>query len=120
MSQQYVFHKTDAKVINKFGVNISIFGADMSPNIVYEETEKGHMQEWYSDSATQIWYIIKGQGTFVLDGKRHKVSAGDLVVVPPKVKKYYLGKMKMLLITSPKFDPNDEHEVRLINEKDKK
>ncbi|MCL2280723.1 cupin domain-containing protein [Candidatus Saccharibacteria bacterium] len=114
---KYVYPKSEAKTIHKYGVDITLFGDDnLSPNVVYEEVEKGHFQEFYNDTATQTWYIIEGSGVFVLDGEEHKVGAGDLVVVPPKVKKYYLGKMKMVLVTSPTFDSNDEHEVRLIDE----
>jgi quercetin dioxygenase-like cupin family protein len=115
---KYVYRKADATVKHKFGVDITVYGGpgELSPNVVYEEVEKGHFKEWYSDVATQTWYIIEGQGTFVLDGERFDVGAGDLVAVPPKVKKYYLGKMKMVLATSPTFDPDDEHQVRLISE----
>jgi quercetin dioxygenase-like cupin family protein len=115
---KYVYHKANATVKHKSGVDITVYDdpGELSPNVVYEEVEKGHSSEWYSDTSTQTWYIIEGRGTFVLDGERHAVSAGDLVVVPPKIKKYYLGKMKMVLITSPAFDPDDEHQVRLIGE----
>jgi mannose-6-phosphate isomerase-like protein (cupin superfamily) len=115
---QYVYRKSDAAIKHKSGVDVTVYDGSgkMSPDVVYQEVEKGKFKEWYSDKSTQTWYIIEGQGTFVLDSERHDVSAGDLVVVPPKVKKYYLGKMKMLLVTSPTFDPDDEHQVRLVGE----
>ncbi|MDR1197266.1 MAG: cupin domain-containing protein [Candidatus Nomurabacteria bacterium] len=117
---KYVYRKSDATVKHKPGMDITVYGSlgELSPDVVYEDVEKGHSSEWYSDTATQTWYIIEGRGTFVLDGERFDVNAGDLVSVPPKVKKYYLGKMKMVLITSPTFNPDDEHQVRLIDEEE--
>ncbi|MDR3125556.1 MAG: cupin domain-containing protein [Candidatus Nomurabacteria bacterium] len=119
---KYVYHKSDAETVvkHKHGVDITVYAKPgvLLPNVVYEETEIGHLQEWYSDKSTQTWYIIEGEGVFVLDGEKFKVGAGDLVAVPPKVKKYYYGKMKMVLVTSPGYDPDDEHKVRTISEEE--
>lgn len=112
----YVFKKNNARTIHKFGVDITLYDADAPSNIVYEEVEKGHLQEWYSDVSTYQWYIIDGSGTYVIDGEKHSVAQGDLVVVPPGHRMYYYGKMKMLLVTTPKYDEAHEHEVRLIDE----
>lgn len=112
----YVFKKNNARTIHKFGVDITLYDADAPSNIVYEEVEKGHLQEWYSDVSTYQWYIIEGGGTYVIDGEKHEATQGDLVVVPPGHRMYYYGKMKMLLVTTPKYDEANEHEVRLIDE----
>jgi mannose-6-phosphate isomerase-like protein (cupin superfamily) len=112
MTEQFIFRGADAKTVKRPGYSITFFrDDDLSPNIVYIDVEKDHLTEWYSDTATQSWYVIEGKGTFVLDDKKYEVGAGDLIVVPPKVKKYYFGKMKMILITTPKFNPDDEHKV---------
>jgi mannose-6-phosphate isomerase-like protein (cupin superfamily) len=111
----YIYKKQDAKTKNKFGVTITSYGADAPSSIVYEDVEVGHMQEWYSDVSTYQWYIIEGTGIYVIDDEKYAVSAGDLVVVPPKHRMHYFGKMKMVLITTPKYDDANEHEVRLID-----
>lgn len=110
-----VYKKSDAKTINKFGVDITLYGADTPSTIVYEEVKVGHLQEWYSDVSTYQWFIIEGRGVFVVDDEKHPVEAGDLVVVPPKKRMHYFGTMKMLLVTTPKYDDKNEHEVRLID-----
>jgi mannose-6-phosphate isomerase-like protein (cupin superfamily) len=102
--------------INKFGVDITLYDADAPSGIVYEEVEVGHMQEWYDDVSTYQWYIIEGSGTFVLNDAKYRVKARDLVVVPPKTHIHYFGKMKMVLVTTPKFEAANEHEVRLIGQ----
>lgn len=112
----YVFKKDNARKIHKFGVDITLYDTDASSGVVYEEVEKGHLQEWYSDVSTYQWFIIEGSGTYVIDGEKHDVTQGDLVVVPPGHRMYYYGTMKMVLVTTPKFDPAHEHEARVIDE----
>lgn len=112
---KYIYPKDEAKTIHKFGVDITIFGADAPSGVVYEETETGHLQEWYDDVSTYHWYIIEGSGMFSINNEKHVVHAGDLVVVPPKSRIHYFGKMKMILVTTPKFDPENEHEVRIVD-----
>ncbi len=102
--------------VNKFGVDITLYDADAPSGIVYEEVKVGHMQEWYDDASTYQWLIVDGNGIFVLNDKRCHVTAGDLVVIPPKTRIHYFGKMKMVLVTTPKFDAANEHEVRLIDQ----
>jgi len=112
---KYVYPGSGATTINKYGVDITLFGANAPSTIVYEEVEVGHLQEWYSDVSTYQWFIIEGQGTFVINDEKHAAGAGDLVVVPPKNRIHYFGKMKMVLITTPEYNEENEHEVRLID-----
>lgn len=112
----YIFKKSGARKLHKFGVDITLYDAEAPSAIVYEEVEKGHMQEWYSDVSTYQWFIVEGAGVYVIDGSKYEVTQGDLVVVPPKHKMYYYGKMKMVLVTTPKYSEANEHEVRLIDE----
>lgn len=44
---------------------------------------------------TRNYYVIEGSGTFTLDDKPHKVSAGDLFVVGPGHTYEYEGTMKL-------------------------
>lgn len=115
---KYIYKKEEARTIQKFGVDITLYDANAPSTLVYEEVEKGHMQEWYSDISTYQWFIIDGSGTYVVNGEKFSVSKGDLVVVPPKHNMYYYGNMKMVLITTPKYEEINEHEVRLIPEED--
>jgi mannose-6-phosphate isomerase-like protein (cupin superfamily) len=112
---KYVYSKAEAKTITKFGVDITLYETDAPSNIVYEQVEVGHLQEWYSDKSTYQWFIIEGKGTYVINDEKHSVEAGDLVVVPPNNRMHYFGKMKMLLVTTPAYDETNEHEVRLID-----
>jgi len=84
-------------------------------NIVYESVSEGHYEEFYSDVSTYTWFIIEGEGTFVLNDEKVEVSAKDIITVPPKTRIHYFGRMKMILITTPAFDAKNEHHVRNVD-----
>jgi mannose-6-phosphate isomerase-like protein (cupin superfamily) len=113
---KYKYPIEEARKINKFGVDISIYGASVPTNsIVYEEVEIGHLEEFSDDVSTHMWFIIEGKGTFVIDDEKVEVSQKDLVVVPPKKRIHYFGKMRMLLCTTPAFNAANEHHVRDVS-----
>lgn len=112
---RYVYPLVDAKLIQKFGVDISIYDADAPSGFVYEETDAGHFEEFYDVESTYTWFILEGNGTFVIDDEKYTVGPKDLVVVPPNIKIHYFGKMKMLLCTSPAFNPANEQHVRDVD-----
>jgi len=113
---KYKYSFSEAKTKKKFGVNITFFGENVpTNNIVYEEVAIGHLEEFYSDVSTYMWFIIEGKGTFIIDDEKIEVSEKDLVVVPPKKRIHYFGKMRMLLCVTPAYNEKNEHHVRDIN-----
>jgi mannose-6-phosphate isomerase-like protein (cupin superfamily) len=110
---KYLYPFGEAKTINKFGVNITIFDEGVpTGELVYEETEVGHLEEFKDAVSTHIWFIIEGKGTFVIDDEKVEAGPKDLVVVPAGKRIHYFGKMKMLLCTTPSFNEKNEQHVR--------
>jgi mannose-6-phosphate isomerase-like protein (cupin superfamily) len=108
-----IIHKKDAKIFEKFGVKMHIYDTgDVS--IVYQETEKGHAEEFYNERSAFIYYIIEGKGSWFINGQEQKVNTGDVIRIEPGNKFYYKGKLKQVLITSPKRVAGFEHHVRDI------
>lgn len=113
---KYLYSHTDAKTINKFGVDITLYGENISSNnIVYEEVTIGHLEEFYDDVSTYMWFIVEGKGTFVIDDEKVVAGPKDIVVVPAKKRIHYFGEMKMVLFVSPSFDEKNEHHIRDID-----
>lgn len=113
---KYKYSHTETKTIHKFGVDITLYGTSVpGANLVYEEVKEGHFEEFYDDESTFMWFIFEGSGTFVIDDEKVEVAAKDLVVVPPKKRIHYFGTMKMVLCTTPAFNPKNEHHVRDID-----
>lgn len=113
MLNNYIHQKHSQ--IFKNGVNMSIFPEILKDyNIVYEEVEEGHFEEFLNKKSTFSWFIFEGNGIFFINKEEYRVTKGDFISIPPNNKIYYIGKMKMLLICSPKFDQADELHIRNI------
>jgi chemotaxis methyl-accepting protein methylase/mannose-6-phosphate isomerase-like protein (cupin superfamily) len=93
-----------------------LFGYTFGPlqqkdlEIYYIEVERGHDTFMVSKRITRVYYVLSGSGYFTISNRRHHVSSGTLVEVPPKVEYSYSGKMKLLAVSKPRwFYGNDTH-----------
>jgi len=62
----------------------------------------------YHKKLTEIYYILEGTGEMELDGDRVPVRPGTAVFIPPGVRHRAIGKLRVLNIPVPAFDPEDE------------
>jgi mannose-6-phosphate isomerase-like protein (cupin superfamily) len=110
------FKKSVSKIKKKVGINLSVYNVPKitNANIVHITVAKGHSEEFYHERSTFIYYIIKGKGKFYLNSKENKVKLRDLLVIPPKTRIYYQGRMELLLITIPPWEAKYEHHVRYL------
>src|SRR5215813_4905595 len=70
--------------------------------------QKDHDVFMISKKITRTYYVISGNGYFVIDKKRYDISAGMLMEVPPRVEYCYSGQMKLLVLSRPRwFNGND-------------
>ena len=63
----------------------------------------------YHKRLTEIYYFLEGSGFMELDGVRHPVGPGTGILIKPGCRHRAIGKLKILNIPIPAFDPNDEH-----------
>lgn len=116
---KYKYSYNDSKTINKFGVDITLYGINQpGANIVYEDVKEGHFEEFLNTVSTCMWFITDGKGTFVIDDEKIEAIAKDLIVVPPNKRIHYFGNMKMLLITTPAFDMKNERHIRDVKKEE--
>lgn len=66
----------------------------------------------------RIYYIIRGEGEFVINDRTVKVRESDVIVIPRNTAYDYRGNMEMLLVNSPAFEPDGD--IKLISGKDGK
>ncbi len=57
------------------------------------------------------YYILEGEGYFILGGAQQLVKQGSLVVIPPGTKYRFGGRLKMLLINTPHWSKEQEEVV---------
>lgn len=116
---KYKFSFKDAKTLSKHGVDITLYGLNNSEvNIVYEKVVEGYFEEFLSTKSTYIWFIIDGEGTFVIDDEKIMVVAKDIIRVPPSKRIHYFGKMKMVLFTVPAFNAENERHIRDVKKEE--
>jgi chemotaxis methyl-accepting protein methylase len=78
--------------------------------VYYIESEKGHDVFVVSKKITRFWYVLSGEGYFIIDNQKYDVAPGMLVEVPPKVEFCYSGKMTLLGFAKPRwFSGNDTY-----------
>ena len=110
------------KISKQQAIPKSIHGVDLlvyptgreEVDIVSVDVKEGHFQEFYDTKSTYVYYIIEGAGTFYLDGVATPVQAEDVIIAPPMTRIYYLGTMKMTLVTTPAWKAENEVHVRFI------
>lgn len=112
---KYKFTEKEAQRFEKHGIDITVYGEGVpSANVCHVRVKEGHFQEFFDVESTYIYYIIKGKGTFFLNDEKVEASATDLIVIPPKTRIHYFGKMDMVLTVTPAFKDENERHVRFV------
>lgn len=106
-----VFHLPEKHSFEKVGIRGKIFDTksvsdEMEFTVV--ATEAGHQTRIREKECIFSYFILEGAGSFEIDGNIEACSAGDLVIVPRGVAFQYTGKMKMLLVSTPWWFPEQE------------
>ena len=61
----------------------------------------------YHKIGTELYYVLDGEGTVVLDGVEHPVIRGSLVHIPPGVVHGAKGRMRVLVVGIPDIADED-------------
>ena len=64
-------------------------------------------REHYHKVATELYYVLEGEGDVVLDGEPVSVSKGALLHIPPGVVHGARGKMRVLVVGIPDMSDDD-------------
>ena len=65
-------------------------------------------QTHYHKKLTEIYLILEGEGFMELDGERHPVKPMSTILIKPGCRHRAIGKMKIINVPIPAFDPADE------------
>lgn len=61
----------------------------------------------YHKRSTEIYYVLEGSGSILLDGVAHDIAPGSLVHIPPGVVHGARGRMRVLVIGVPDIAEDD-------------
>jgi mannose-6-phosphate isomerase-like protein (cupin superfamily) len=62
----------------------------------------------YHKRLTEIYYILEGEGVMELDGEQFPVRPGDAILIKPLCRHRAVGRLRVLNVPIPAFDPDDE------------
>ncbi|MBR2426628.1 MAG: cupin domain-containing protein [Lentisphaeria bacterium] len=62
----------------------------------------------YHKEHEEIYYILEGEGFLELDGEKIPVKPGSSVMIHPYCRHRAIGKLKVINVSLPSFDMNDE------------
>ncbi|MBN2137021.1 MAG: cupin domain-containing protein [Sedimentisphaerales bacterium] len=63
----------------------------------------------YHRKITEIYFILEGTGRIELDGREITVRPLTSILIKPRCRHRAVGKMKILNVSIPPFDPEDEY-----------
>jgi mannose-6-phosphate isomerase-like protein (cupin superfamily) len=85
--------------------------ADGAPVSFHAVTIKRDSEIHYHKKLTEIYHVLQGKGHIYLDGKLVPISAGSTIMIPPGVRHRAIGKLEIINVVYPPFDPSDEYIV---------
>ncbi len=111
---QYIFTKDQSPKFEKHGVSMWQLGGTLEQpeKIIYQETMKGHDEEFLNTTSTFKYFILEGNGEFIISGQSYPVFAGNVVIIPPKTPFYYKGNLKQILVTAPSWKEGTDVHIK--------
>ena len=61
----------------------------------------------YHKVATELYYVLEGEGAVILDGEEHAVRKGSIVHIPPGVVHAAKGRVRVLVVGIPDMGDDD-------------
>ena len=103
--------KKDARRFSRRGVEGWAYSTDSFPMSCAHISVNGIHGRIKNKKSNRLYFVISGSGEFDANGRKLKVGAGDVVLIAKNTPYNYKGRMKLLLVDSPAFNPNDDVEL---------
>jgi mannose-6-phosphate isomerase-like protein (cupin superfamily) len=98
-------NKTNKKIVGPMKINEYKINDKFSGSLIEIDGNHGKLKCLNED---RIYFILEGRGKFIINEKSEKILTHDLIFIPKNTPYNIIGKMKYLLICSPKFNPKDD------------
>lgn len=81
-------------------------------SLAYGELNPGESNKKHSMTMQELYYILEGEGEINVNNTEHKITQGEVIIVPEKaiqtIKNTGKKKLKFLMIVNPPYDPEKE------------
>lgn len=88
---------------------ISREDADLGPAAWAHAVDIDGARLHHHKRSTELYYVLAGEGTVLLDGVEHAVRPGSMVHIPPGVVHGARGRMRVLVVGIPDIADDDCH-----------
>ena len=65
-------------------------------------------QTHYHKRMTEVYHVLEGSGEIELDGERFPIGPGSTIQIRPGCRHRAIGRIKIINVAIPAFDPEDE------------
>jgi mannose-6-phosphate isomerase-like protein (cupin superfamily) len=86
---------------------ISREDASLNPTAWAHAVDIDGAKPHFHKRSTELYYVLRGNGTVTLDGVDHEVFPGSMVHIPPDVVHSAAGKMRVLVVGVPDIADED-------------
>jgi mannose-6-phosphate isomerase-like protein (cupin superfamily) len=90
---------------------ISVEDAPLSPAAWAHAVDIEDAKLHYHKRSTELYYVLEGSGTVLLDGVAHEVKKGSIAHIPPGVVHGARGRMRVLVVGIPDIAQDDYYET---------
>ena len=80
--------------------------------VYFIDCVKGHDKYCINRESTHIYHILEGEGTFCVDSNICDVVKNDILEIPPNTEFVFAGNMKLMLIMTPDFKPENSIDTK--------
>ncbi|MGD9517974.1 MAG: cupin domain-containing protein [Armatimonadota bacterium] len=105
-----VAHLEDVEpVLHSCGASYRLLTRARAAQVGLHVVDLSDAQAHFHKATWEVYHIFEGEGTLELNGCSVPVKPGTAVYLPPGVVHRALGKMRAVVVTTPAYDPEDEH-----------
>lgn len=97
--------ETNHKKVGPMKINEYNINSDFSGALIEINGDHGKIKCLNED---RIYFIINGNGKFIINDEGTEVEPNDVIFIPKNVPYNIIGKMKFFMICSPEFNPEDD------------
>lgn len=104
-------------VINSDSINKQVFGEISVQELLTKETSQnlsvaiielnGNNKKLKDKVSDRCYFVLDGEGVFVIEDVEYSVKKGDLVFIPKGTIYSDSGNLEMLSFSTPSFDPSN-------------
>ncbi len=109
MEKAIVRHVNDVPAIDcACGKSTRIITKKDTPKLNLHRTAITDSKRHYHKKTTEVYYILKGEGTMELGEQLIDLCPGQCIFIPPGIRHQVKGNIETLIVGVPAFDDSDE------------